>query len=501
MSFSEQKLREQEHGIYTNYRREVNNEVVNKYPVGIAVLQSPFYLISKLLGFKEYSRGQQFLHLIGALIILMLGLYHLKKLVINLGYNGDIALVMALCGNLIYYTIAEPFMSHVYGFALVCILLSLLYDLAHNNALNRAPWLFLITGLLIILRPSNALLLAFLPFILSLFNTDLKSLSSCLFQKWYWALLMLFPITIQIVVWYLGTGRLIVWSYPGEGFNWLSPHLTDVLTSFKKGLFIYTPVLILSVLAFYRFSLFKRKQIVYWFAGLFVVSYVISSWWSWYYGDSFGHRAFIEFYPVLILPGVISLSRIKKPYVVWALLFALFSFGVIQNWQYDAGILHPNSMSYKKYKAVFIKTGAAYSGYLGNEQEVPPHGVELKHLKQASIDAVESTGNQYLCETSFSSELPVFATIRCSKMSNQAIDYRNLWLVAQGFNEDNEQTFLHKIPYYDIADEGHGYWAHLETKILIPAAPLVKVYIHNPDYLDFKIKNYSAKYSLCVPSD
>lgn len=501
LSFSLHKQRENEHGIYANYRRESNNNTVNKYPVGTAILQAPAYILSHVLGLGEYSRGQQILHLLGALFFLLLGLYHLRKLCNSLGLNGDLAIVMSLSGNLIYYTIAEPFMSHVYGFSLVCILLSLLHDTVNKKELKRIPWLFLIIGFLIILRPTNVLLVAFLPFILKLYKSDFKTLLTFLSKRLHWLPLLFLPISFQIIIWYMGTGQFFVWSYPGEGFNWLSPHLTEVWISFKKGLFIYTPILLFSLAAFYRFRLFRQSQTIYWFTGLLIVSYVISCWWSWYYGDSFGHRAFIEFYPVLIIPALILFSKSKKNVVIWASVSIVFLFGLLQNWQYDAGIIHPNSMSLKKYKAVLFKTGSHYKAYLGNEQEVPPHGVELKLLKHSSIDETSSEGKLYMCETSYSSEFPVFATIRCGKTSDNAINYRSLKLIAQGFNTNNKQVFLQQIPYYDIADEGHGEWVQLETKIVIQAAPIVKLYIYNPDKLEFRIKNYSVNINECVPID
>lgn len=501
LSFSQHKQRENDHGIYANYRRESNGNTVNKYPVGTAILQAPAYMISHLFGLDEYSGGQQILHLLGALFFLLLGLYHLRKLSNSLGLNGDLAIVMSLSGNLIYYTIAEPFMSHVYGFSLVCILLSLLYDTVNIKELKHIPWMFLIIGFLIILRPTNVLLIAFLPFILKLYKSDFKTVLSLLRMKWYWFPLMLLPIGIQSILWYIGTGQFFMWSYPGEGFNWFSPHLMEVWISFKKGLFIYTPILLFSLAAFYRFRLFRQSQTIYWFAGLLIVSYVISCWWSWYYGDSFGHRAFIEFYPVLIIPALILFSNSKNNVLIWTSVSIVFLFGLLQNWQYDAGIIHPNSMSLKKYKSVLFKTGSHYKAYLGNEQEVPPHGVELKLLKHSSIDEMSSEGKLYMCETTYSSKVPAFATIRCSKTSDNTIDYRSLKLVAQGFDTNNEQVFLQQIPYYDIADEGHGEWVQLETKIVIQAAPTVKLYIYNPEKLSFRIKNYSVTINQCIPID
>ena len=107
-------------------------------------------------------------------------------------------------------------------------------------------------------------------------------------------------VAVQLYVWYLQTGDWLVYSYQNESFDFANPHFIEILFSYKKGLFVYTPI---AFLAFVSITWFikKEKRFIFWTWLLFfvLVTYILSSWWSWFYGCSFGLRAYIDFYGLI----------------------------------------------------------------------------------------------------------------------------------------------------------------------------------------------------------
>lgn len=63
-------------------------------------------------------------------------------------------------------------------------------------------------------------------------------------------LLLVMP---QMLYWHYKTGMYIYDSYknPGVGLDYLSPHIINVLFSYRKGWLLYTPVMIFSLIGFY----------------------------------------------------------------------------------------------------------------------------------------------------------------------------------------------------------------------------------------------------------
>jgi disulfide bond formation protein DsbB len=85
---------------------------------------------------------------------------------------------------------------------------------------------------------------------------------------------------------------------------------------------------------------------------------VVLSWWSWWYGGSFGLRAFIESYAFLALPlaALVSLiikqrRLIKLPALIIIICFALY--GLFTNIQYYYEAIHWDSMTKEAYWSSF----------------------------------------------------------------------------------------------------------------------------------------------------
>lgn len=100
----------------------------------------------------------------------------------------------------------------------------------------------------------------------------------------------------QLLYWHAATGHWLVYSYGAdEPFYWLAPQIGNFLFSVRKGLFFWSPVLLLAIVGI--FMAYKRRKQLY--TGLVVflllIVYISSAWWCWYYAGAFGQRVAVDF--------------------------------------------------------------------------------------------------------------------------------------------------------------------------------------------------------------
>jgi len=164
----------------------------------------------------------------------------------------------------------------------------------------------------------------------------------------------------QFIYWFAATGSFIVDSYnnPGEGLDLLSPHTAPFLFGFRKGWYIYTPIMLLATIGIVQLR--KHWRAAFLPVGIyFVVNlYLVSSWSNWWYADSFGSRAMVGSYAVMALP-LAGLLRSSGSFVPLAkigftlLLSGLVCLNVFQHLQYKRGIIHTSRMTAAAYWAAF----------------------------------------------------------------------------------------------------------------------------------------------------
>jgi hypothetical protein len=216
-------------------------------------------------------------------------------------------------------------------------------------------------AIIILIRPVNGLILLALPFLAG----DKHKLVSgwryfvshkgCYLPFLLFFLLILF---IQPIIYKISTGHLWVDSYGSEGFNFLNPHMTDILFSYKKGLFLYSPILLLSLTGGY--FLWKRNKFECYalFSFLLILTYVLSSWWNWWYGGSFSSRVYLEYIPLFAILLGLTLQDIRSKLVYRSfvsLVFVLVVVCQIQTFQYRYYQIHWENMTREKYWEVFLR--------------------------------------------------------------------------------------------------------------------------------------------------
>jgi len=348
-------------------KKTTTGKYVFKMTMGLSFLYAPFFLVANLYaahsGFDAggYSQPYQLAIVLAALFYLTLGLIFLAKVLrfyFSKWITGLVLLAIGLGTNLFWYSSLEPGMAHVYDFALAAIFIYLTIIWYQKINFPRSIFLGIVLGLLTLIRPVNAL---FVIFFLLYGIQDSRSLKArwilCKEKIHYLVLIAVFAFLIilpQLVYWKTVTGHWIYYSYGNQGFFFLRPHIEDVLFSFRKGWFVYTPVMAFAVLGI--FTLFRRYKAFFWpvLTFLMVYLYVASSWWCWWYGGSLGQRELIDIYPIMAIPlagFIVWVFKKKSIFNYLAGLLVVFSvlLGTFYNFQYYYGAIHWDSMTRQAY--------------------------------------------------------------------------------------------------------------------------------------------------------
>ena len=404
----------QKMGVYVSYK----GHKLNKYPCGTAVLLFPFFIYAHLTstfqGFiaDGFSLPYQRAVFYGALFYLFFSLIFLKRLLRLYNTPGTIIffiqVLVVFSTSIINYVNYDPSFSHVYSFFAITTFLYFVKAYFINKKQNDFLWACVFLSLIIILRQVNVIIVLFIPFLAGSFS-ELKASFVDLFKNKYLLLKAFFLIfgivSIQLYFWFQQTGEFIVFSYQGESFNFLDPAFIDILFSYKKGLFVYTPVFFVAMFALFFYI--KRKQIylfVSWLSFFLLLTYVLSSWWCWYYGCSYGLRAYIDFYAIfcILLATILdSQKKLLKWFIVIVLLVTI-PINMIQTLQYKRNILHWTSMDKKKYWFVFLKTSRAYEGLVNSEglfsENEPLHLIKIKTSKNKFVSSIRDEASSIVAD-------------------------------------------------------------------------------------------------------
>lgn len=383
---------------------------LNKYNAGTPLLVAPFFLTTCLyyeildLPYDGYGTGFQKTATIAALIYFLAGIAALAGLLRRLKFRTSTIVVvlclLALGTNLLYYTTAAPAFSHVYSFFTISCFL--LFAKRYMEGRRRSDLLLsaVFLGLILLIRPFNVLVLLALPLLAenpSHFLSEARSFFRRPAPVISSVAIVVAIACIQQVLWYIQTGELVLYGYHDEGFYFGDPQFAEVLFGFRKGLFVYTPALLLifpGMIAAYRHNRYRFAVL-----GLFtlVIVYFISSWWNWYFGSSFGHRAFIDFYPVLFIPVAYCVDAARRKWSKVAIaLFVVVCVGLnlFQSHQYRMGILLPADMSFAKYRYVFGKLDERYRHVLGGVADIEPFHSEWTVVLDTVLPSMRIQGQE-----------------------------------------------------------------------------------------------------------
>jgi len=365
-----------------NYH-DLNGTIVNKFPPGTAILIMPFFIIaliiSSLTGLPVDGYNIIFQYSVGiaALFWAIIGLVFAYRLLLTykISHKNSLLIVMAsfFGTNLFAYTFLMPAFSHVYSFSLISILLYFTRVYFLSNKLSSLIVSSFVLGLIFTVRPVNILIVLFLPFLASTPSGFLDSVRHKFkeFKIVYTIFAFAIVLLPYFIINYIQTEALYYDAYTNEGFYWTDPQIVNFLFSFRKGWFIYTPFLLLIFPSLWAIFRKNKYEFLWFFLFIVVLIYVFSSWWNWFYGDSFGMRPMIDFTSIYILVIALYYCRLRDIIKSITLIFIVLTIAlnIIQTYQYTKGIIHPDSMNREAYFHVFLKTDSKYSGSISGGPE------------------------------------------------------------------------------------------------------------------------------------
>ncbi len=363
-------------GNYEVSRAQTNpDRYVIKYTMGQAILWWPFFQAAHFYTrhygaypADGYSAPYQLALYLAGLSYALLGLGLLRRVLLR--YFSDqlsaIVLIIIYFGtNYLSYSVFRSLYSHNSLFMLHAATLLLV-----SKWLERPHWRYtlglgLTTGLAVLIRPSEIIILL-VPLLLGVATlADLQARFRLARQHGGQVALAALVAGVvnlpQLLYWHRMSGHWLYDSYPGEKFDFLNPKLVSGLFSFNNGWLTYTPVMVLALLGI-GVLWFERREWFWLLAAYLPLHLWISySWWCWWYMDSVGSRTMVQAYPVLALPLGVCLHSLwqrglRVRVATVAAVLVCIAINVLQTWQARQGIYVTENMNSRYYGAIFGKT-------------------------------------------------------------------------------------------------------------------------------------------------
>ncbi len=336
-------------------------ETMYVFLFGMALFFLPFFFlghgIAGITGYEMdgFSLPYQYSMVIGGIIYTIIGLVFLRKALRHF-FSEQISsltmLIIVFGTNYIHHLTLKNLETVNILFMLMTIIVWNTIQWHKNQKTKNIFVIGIGITLMILIKPSE-LFIVFLPLLWNVFSFDSLKQKTVLLLSNKKALLitvttcfvLLLP---QLLYWHTKTGHFIYDSYknPGVGLDFFSPHIFNVLLSYRKGWFVYTPIMLFSIWGFY-FLYKNNKAIFYSILFYFLISfYIICCWTYWYYGAAFSCRPVITNYPLLAICLGYFLLFIQKQKLliktsfILVILFFVF-LNQFQSWQLKNYILDP----------------------------------------------------------------------------------------------------------------------------------------------------------------
>lgn len=349
-----------------------NGDFVMKYTSGWAVCYAPFFFIAhgiaSLTGYATdgFSQPYQISIFIGSLIYTLIGIYFLFKIARYFFQKrlAIILLVSIILGTnyLLHITMfGQNAMTHNLLFTGYTLIVWLTIQWYEKRKIKTILLLGVVCGLVILTRPTEIVCLL-IPLLWPL-GKEIKRYQ--LFKKKFWQLFVFAAIviligSIQLFYWKIQTGHALFFDYgnPAEGLDFLAPHTLDTLFSFRKGWYIYTPLMFLATLGFIPLFVKNRRLFLPLFLFFIANLYLVSSWSCWWYAASFSQRALIPSMVIMCIPlGYLIIyfwAKAKLIRSIFAIIVILIiALNIFQTVQFYKEVIPGDRMTKAYYMATF----------------------------------------------------------------------------------------------------------------------------------------------------
>ncbi|EDY84737.1 hypothetical protein VDG1235_4370 [Verrucomicrobiia bacterium DG1235] len=335
-------LPEQEKSYSINRLKRTDTGLIpNKYPVGWAVFHAPWFLAGHgtALGLDKlgvdvrtdgYGTTYEVFLYAGSLFYAALSMWLTYQLLLRF-FEKRVAwasLILVWASSfLIFYQLRQYAMAHNLTYLCLVSTFYWIFAIREMPPLKR-NWamLGLSVGMLAITRYQAVVYLLF-PFLIAVWElgsrrATLKAAGVCLLS-------LALPVVLQLFCWKLLYGTWLVYTYEGEGFLWADPAWGKSLFNANHGLIYWHPIFALGLLGLLVF-LFSRQLVLSWtwLVSIAAVYYINAAWHCWWFGVSFGNRAYegvtlFLFFGVAALLKAVEGRPVALKGALWTVLVAL----------------------------------------------------------------------------------------------------------------------------------------------------------------------------------
>jgi hypothetical protein len=308
----------------------------NIMPIGMGLVWAPFFFaahaLSGLLGLPTdgYGYVYQAAVCLGSMIYGFIGLllaYALAREYADTTSALVAVVLLWFAGNVAYYMVIEPSMSHMASMGTVSALLA--WWRLRRTRRTMGYWIGLgaLGGLAALIRPQDALFLLLPATQWSIEAGDRfrrgrgGEWAAHLAHGAAMACTAALVFCIQLWAWWVVFGSLRGSGYFSEGadrFRWLQPHPVAVLFSAQHGLFLWHPIYLAGAIGLWRLVKLDRAYAAALITGVALQVYLVASWKFWSQGDAFGGRMFISSFPIFAIGLALLVQRVRRR--SWALV-------------------------------------------------------------------------------------------------------------------------------------------------------------------------------------
>ncbi len=508
---------------YVVVKDSISQKGFSKMTLGVAYMYVPVFLITwgyaKLSGLPvdDFAPCFHFAVAFSTLLFAWIGLWFIRKVIRRFSSELSTTLILIVIGFGTGYwhcTVMAPGYGHVFSAALVAIYVWCNIRYRETQRLNSLLWMCFTLGLITLIRPTNILIV-----IWTIFWVPDKGLNLTEIVSFWWkripklmlgGLVFIFPIVPQLLYWKCIFSSMVAYSYGDEGFFFKDPHVWNGLFSFRNGLFIYSPILLLCFPGFV--FLWKRDKALFAGTSIFVVlnAYVIYSWWCWWYGGSFGSRPQIDSLVITALPIAMLFDWVtekKRLKLLTMVIVGLFSgFSVFQSYQAEMAVLHWDSMTPAMYGKIFGRLELPYDAqYLIKypDYEGAKKGKEYPIIVDEEIVQGEFPVNVHV-------DYPFWRDVNPDSIAKKGVT--KLYTVMyynpdSNFNQtarmvmavESEEGVTEKMEVFELNNPyvRLNEWNVARLEMVLPDKLLptdkLKCYIYNPSHQKMMIKKYRLR--------
>jgi len=365
------------------------------YPLGTSFYAIPFVFIANRFGMdmadpETETAVQKFLSAL-TVAFAFLFIYHLARCYLPIGRSLLLTTLMVF-GTAIAGTMGAALwnLNLTVLFELACLLL-----LARNAALS-APIHPYILGLCLFsayfCRPTSSLFILCV-FAYLLITKNYRSLIKCATISGILFFALVFYSQWEYHHFYPGNYHFPVILYS----NFLLSALAGILISPSRGLFIFSPIFILTFAgSLYYFKALRGNPLFLTVISWFILHiYLISCWGMWWGGGSFGYRLLTDVLPALVLISILvvkqfphQLTELYRPLRAAIILVGIFSIFV----NTGQGLYNPSTANWIIYRNVHLNTQYMwdwrYPQFLATPASLEKRFREYIRIQQISLPVI-----------------------------------------------------------------------------------------------------------------